>query len=117
MWVSCPHIKGMRIEQGNKTIKDFGYDKYLNKFPLRTKFAVFRKDMAGGDLKGRYPRPTVKWDNFDVSYSTEPEWKEGRIYFNTTAHKLYIGGETGWEVVTSALEPSASVSPSISPSG
>jgi len=31
-----------------------------------------------------------------------PEYKEGRIYYSTSAHKLYVGGQSGFEEVTSA---------------
>lgn len=30
-----------------------------------------------------------------------PAYEEGRIYYSTLAHKLYVGGQSAWEVVTS----------------
>lgn len=48
--------------------------------------------------------------------ATEPAWEEGGIYYNKTKKKMYIGGTSGWEEVTSATVPSPSASPSVSPS-
>lgn len=34
---------------------------------------------------------------------SQPAYVKGGIYFDTTLNKLMVGGETGWEIVTSAL--------------
>ena len=51
-----------------------------------------------------------------VTEENEPPYVEGGIYYNTTKKKMYIGGDTGWEELTSVVVPSASASPSVSPS-
>jgi hypothetical protein len=108
----------MLIEKGKITTKDLGYNKNLSRGFDEQKRAIYQGDNASGDLKGLYPNPAVEWSNFDVGYSeaNKPEWKEGRLYYNTDTHKLNIGGETGWEEITSAIVPSASISPSLSAS-
>ena len=69
MLVIHQHTKDMRIEQGNKTISDLGYDKYLTRPALNKGSKVMvRGDNAAGDLKGLYPRPTIIWDNGNDTY-------------------------------------------------
>jgi len=108
----------MLIEKGSISAKDLGYDKNLSRGFDKIKKPMYEGSNAGGDLKGLYPRPAVAWDNLSISYSeaNKPTWKEGSLYYNTDTHKLNVGGETGWEEVTSAIVPSASISPSISSS-
>lgn len=48
--------------------------------------------------------------------ANEPSWVEGGIYYNTTKHKLFFGGQSGWEQVTGTTVESASSSASPSPS-
>lgn len=61
----------MKIERGRFTAKDLGYDRYLSKQFRSPSEAVTRGDVAGGDLGGLYPRPTVNWGNMKAPvYST-----------------------------------------------
>ena len=61
----------MRIEQGDKTYKDLGYNKSLSrKITELGNVPIFRGDVAGGDLKGQYPRPTVDWEGGYTIYDT-----------------------------------------------
>ena len=38
---------------------------------------------------------------FPLSASSAPTYAEGGIYYDTTLHKLRVGGATGWETITS----------------
>jgi hypothetical protein len=108
----------MRIEKGDTTYRDLGYNKHLSRKIGEASPAILRGDIAQGDLEGTYPRPQVNWDNFRVNYLTteEPAYAEGRLYYNLTTGKLNIGGADGWEEITSTVVPSESKSPSVSPS-
>lgn len=75
MSATSQHTRDMRIEQGSKTIADFGYDKYLSKGVLESGESpyLYRGDLASGDLDGLFPRPSIVWGNgyttFDARYT------------------------------------------------
>lgn len=62
----------MRIEQGDITYQKVGYSKRLSRELKEKQSAIYEGQLAGGDLKGPYPRPEVVWSNgtttFDSSY-------------------------------------------------
>lgn len=58
----------MRIEQGQMTWKDMGYDKNLSRMLKQPSNIVYRGDIAGGDLEGLYPRPNIVWSNGYLDY-------------------------------------------------
>lgn len=73
--------------------------------------------LGGRDSKD-YIRVQINKDGVLIPYKTSvvPTYVEGGLYYDTVTHKLHVGGQTGWEEVTSSVVPSASISPSASPS-
>lgn len=64
-------MNGMRIEQGDVTYRDIGYDVYQSRGLGYNVNFVAEKDSAGGDLSGLYPRPIVKSANADFSIGND----------------------------------------------
>ena len=106
----------MRIEQGQISYKDLGYDKSLSKAITGVSIrrgAVVRGDFAGGDLEGVYPRPTVDWGNMAptlFSQAAEPSADDisaGRMAFwedTDDSSKLYLCFNQSGTIKTVLLE-------------
>lgn len=58
----------MRIEKGDISYRDLGYNKNLSRKIRESYPAVLRGDLAQGDLLGTYPRPTINWGNGYFTY-------------------------------------------------
>jgi hypothetical protein len=76
----------MRVEQGQMTYKDMGYNKNLSRMLKQPSNIVYRGDVASGDLEGLYPRPSVVWENGIVIYDT---------YYVPSATTPISAGDTG----------------------
>ena len=92
----------MRIEQGNKTVEDYGYDQFLSRV-IAEKIAVanyIRKgSVAGGDLKGLYPRPTVDWSSGTTTYDDVYQKSIPMIILTKSSTvNQNVGGSNGAEV-------------------
>ena len=85
-----------------KTYKDLGYGPYLDKGLSKKPIpSVDRGDGAGGDLKGRYPRPSVKWENaehLELSGGTVT----GEVKFTSTIKDSLDSVGTATQVLTSS---------------
>ena len=86
VWTSSEH--GVYSLNGDETIATYDWNTY--------QFYYFNRALYGDD-SNIYTNSLF----YPLQLSSAPTYQEGAIYYDTTLHKLRIGGASGWETITS----------------